>query len=102
MTKVIRVEFYYNGNDGEDYLGLMRIGGRIEELERVLKYSTKFFKVVQYPIFDDVGGVEGERYIFYVDEVYENMVMSVLRTLTTYGNMAWREWFREKYKVDCA
>lgn len=102
MTKVIHVEFHYNGNDGEDYLGLMRIDDRINELKRILKYSTKFFKIDKDLIFDDIGGVEGEYYTFYVDEVYENMVMCTINTLNTEGNMRWSERFRRKYKVDCA
>ena len=102
MTICIRVKMFYDGNDGDDYLGLMRIGDRIEELRSVLKYSTKPFSIRHYPLFDDVGGVKGEEYEFWVEDVYENIVLDTIRSLNENGNMGWREWFRSKYKVACA
>ena len=98
MTICVRVKLFYEGNDGDDYLGLIRIGARIEELHRVLKNSVKPYSVEHDQIFDDVGGIKGEEYAFYVDEFYENMVLDVVRSLNENGNMAWKEWFRSKYK----
>ena len=101
MTIGIRVKLFYNGNDGDDYLGLMRIGDRINELKRVLAYSTKPYSIQKDYIYDSIGRIEGEEFVFYVDDVYEKMVKNVIDTLDE-CNMSWRERFRKNHKVVCA
>ena len=96
MTTKIKVIF---GDDPQrdgsyDY----RLRERLPLLEKVMQRSAKPFEVRNANLYDDVGGIAGGMWIFYVDEFYTGIVMDLINNLSWDG-FGWFSWFKNKYKV---
>ena len=99
MTTTIRVKF--GDEPRKDGCYAYRLVERLPLLEEVMRRSVKPFEVKRTYLYDDVGGIAGAMWVFYVDEFYENIVLDLVNNLNWDG-LGWFDWYRNKYGIKVA